>query len=147
MGRARTLLVGGNDVFLDGVVEWVAQDAQLEIVGRAHTGTRALEQIDSLRAELVLVDVILPDMSGFEVARRVKARVDAPLVVLLSFYDSQAARLEAWAAGADGFVPQSETTTHLKPLVGDLYRRRAVTVREQGSVSSTRPVQPEDVSE
>jgi len=147
VSRARTLLVGGNDVFLDGVVDWIAQDAQLEIVGRANTGAAALEQIEVLQVDLALVDVILPDMNGFEVSRRMKARTDAPLVVLLSFYDTQAARLEAWAAGADGFVPQSHTTTSLKPLVGDLFRRRAVTVREQGSVSSTTPVPPNDDAE
>ena len=147
MSRARTLLVGGNDVFLDGVVEWVAQDAQLEIVGRANTGAAALEQIEALQVDLALVDVILPDMNGFEVSRRMKARADAPLVVLLSFYDTQGARLEAWAAGADGFVPQSKTTTHLKPLVGDLFRRRQTAVHEQGAVSSTSPVPPKDVAE
>lgn len=146
MRRARTLLVGGNDVFLDGVDDWVAEDAQLEIVGRAHSGARALEQIEELQAELVLVDVSLPDMSGFDVARRMKARPDAPLVVLLSFYDTEAARLEAWAAGADGFVPQLETTSRLKPLVGELFHRRDVTVREPKSVSSTKPVRPGDTS-
>jgi len=146
LSRARTLLVGGNDVFLDSVVDWVAEDAQLEIVGRAHSGVQALERTEALRAELVLVDVSLPDMSGFEVARRMKVRPDAPLVVLLSFYDTEAARLEAWAAGADGFVPQSETTSRLKPLVGELFHRRDVTVREQGSVSSTKPVRPGEAS-
>jgi len=146
VSRARTLLVGGNDVFLDGVVDWVAQDAQLEIVGRAHSGTQALDQVETLRAELVLVDVILPDMSGFEVARRVKARADAPLVVLLSFYDTQAARLEAWAAGADGFVPLSETTSVLTPLVGDLLRRRDSGVGEKGSVIPFKRVPPTDLS-
>jgi DNA-binding NarL/FixJ family response regulator len=141
VSRARTLLVGGNDDFLDGVVDWMAQDAQFEVVGRAHTGAQALDQLDVLHADLVLVDVILPDMSGFEVTRRMKARTGAPLVVLLSFYDTQAARLEAWAAGADGFVPQSETTTRLRPLVGDLFRHRLI------SVSSKRPVRTKDVAE
>jgi DNA-binding NarL/FixJ family response regulator len=142
---ARTLLVGSNDDFLDGVVDWMAQDTNFQVVGRAHSGTQAMVQLDALRADLVLVDVILPDMSGFEVARRMKAREDAPLVVLLSFYDTQAARLEAWAAGADGFVPQPETTMRLKPLVGDLFRQRAINAGEQ--VSLTRPVRPEDVVE
>jgi DNA-binding NarL/FixJ family response regulator len=138
--------VGGNDVFLDGVVDWITQDALFDVVGRAHSGIQALDRIEALRADLVLVDVGLRDMSGFELARRIKARGDAPLVVLLSFHDTQAARLEAWAAGADGFVPQSETTTRLKPLVGELLRQRNVGVYEQGSVFLTRPVPPDDVS-
>jgi DNA-binding NarL/FixJ family response regulator len=145
--QARALLVGGNDDFLDGVVDWTARNAVFEVVGRAHSGNHALDQLDLLRADLVLVDLILPDMSGFEVTRRMKARMDAPLVVLLSFYDTQAIRLEAWASGADGFVPQSEMTTRLNPLVGDLFRRRPITGGEQGSVPLTTPVRPEDVAE
>ena len=124
MTRTRTLLVGGNDAFLDGVGDWLAQEAQFEVVGRVHDGLLALARTEALRAELVLMDVTLPGMSGFEVARRIKAGADAPLVVLLSFHDSQAARLEAQAVGADGFVAQSETTECLTPLVENLLRQR-----------------------
>lgn len=118
------LLVGGNDSFLDGVVDWVGRDAQFEVVGKAHSGSQALERVEALSVDLVVMDVTLTDMSGFEVARRIKTRADAPLVVLLSFHDSHAARLEAWAAGADGFVAKSEITECLTPLVGDLLRQR-----------------------
>lgn len=130
MSRARTLLVAVSDVFLDGVVDWVANDARLEVVGRAHSGLQALDCAASMRVELVLVDVTLPDISGFEVARRIKAVPDAPLVVLFSFHDSHAARQEAWSAGADGFVAKSETADCLLPLVGELLRRRNSGVRE-----------------
>jgi len=118
------LLVAVNDVFLDGIVDWIARDARLEVVGRAHSGSKALKSLASLRGELVLVDVTLPDISGFELARRIKARPDAPLVVLFSFHDSHAARQEARAAGADGFVVTSEMAECLLPLVGGLLRRR-----------------------
>jgi len=146
VSRARTLLVGGNDVFLDGIVEWVASDARLEVVGRAHSGAETLEQIDALHAELVLMDVTLPDMNGFEVTRRIAERTDAPLVILLSFHDSQVARLEAWAAGADGFVAKSEITACLTPLVGDLLGRRELGLGKQGSVIPFKRVPPTDLS-
>ena len=109
---------------LDGIVDWVANDAHFEIVGRVHSGSAAIDRIEALRAELVLVNVSLPDMSGFDVARRIKTRPSCPLVVLLSFHDSQAARLEGWAAGADGFVAQSEITERLTSLVAELLRNR-----------------------
>jgi len=147
MSRARTLLVAVNDDFLDSVVAWVADDARIEIVGRAHTGSEGVASVESLRADLILVDVTLPDISGFEVARRVKARPGAPVVVMLSFHDSRAARLEAWAAGADGFVPQSETAVRLLPLVGDLLRQRNVGVRDKDSTIPTMRVPPAKVSE
>jgi DNA-binding NarL/FixJ family response regulator len=143
VSRARVLLVGGNEVFLDGVAAWVAPAARLEVVGRAHTGSEALECVETLRADVVLMDVTLPDMSGFETTRRIKARPGAPLVVLLSFHDSQATRLEAWAAGADGFVPKPDTADSLLPLVAKLLRPPEKTAPETRAGISTprdRPV-------
>lgn len=147
MSRARTLVVAGNDTFLDGVVAWMADDPRIDVVGRAHSGSDVLDRIDALQADLVLMDVSLPDGSGFEVARRIKSRPSAPLVVLLSFYDSRVARLEAWAAGADGFLPTSETAESLRPLLGDLLRAKNFGVREQVPFVSTTPVRPVEDSE
>ena len=139
--------MAGNDAFLDGLVNWVSQDGQLEVVGTVNSGREALERIDTLRPDVVLLDVTLPDASGFEISQRIKSRPAAPLVVLLSFYDNKAARLEAWAAGADGFVAKSETTGCLTPLLGDLLRQRRHGVRSQGSVTPTVPATPEEGSE
>jgi DNA-binding NarL/FixJ family response regulator len=145
--RARTLLVGGNDSFLDGVVDWVARDTQMEVAGKAHSGAQALERIAALNVDLVVMDVTLTDMSGFELARRIKTAADAPLVILLSFHDSHAARLEAWAAGADGFVAKSEITDCLTPLVGELLRQRDTGPGAKGSLIPFTRVPPTDVSE
>jgi DNA-binding NarL/FixJ family response regulator len=125
VSRARTLLVASNDDFLESVTDWVSRDARFEVVGRAHSGAQALDQIDPLNVELVLVDVTLPDMNGFEVARRIKARLGAPIVILLSFFDGQAVRHEAWLSGADGVVAKDEMTERLNTLAGDLLSRRA----------------------
>jgi len=144
--RARILLVAANDFFLDGVVDCVAGDARIEVVGRACSGAQALERVESLEAEVVLVDVTLPDMSGFDVARRIKSRPDAPMVVMSSFHDSRAVRLAARAAGADGFLPKSETADGLLPLVGELLRQREVSARETSPGIPTMQVRPADVS-
>lgn len=147
MSRARALLVAANDDFLQSVTDWLANDPQVGVVGRAHAGSEALAQVEALSPELVLVDVTLPDINGFELARQIKSRADAPFVVLVSFFDSQVLRLEAWSAGADGVVPKSEMTNRLKPLVADLLGRRGVKGRKQESVQRESPVPPHEVSE
>ena len=147
MSRTRALLVAVNEVFLAAVANVLADDARIEVVGSAHSGSEALQRVESLRAELVLVDTTLPDLSGFEVVRRLKARPDAPRVVMLSFCDSRAAQLEAWAAGADGFVATSEIADCLLPLVGDLLRQENQGVRESHPGITRRRVQPTKVTE
>jgi DNA-binding NarL/FixJ family response regulator len=118
------LLVDDNDDFLDGLSAWLAHDPRLEIVARAHSGPDAILAVPRLQPELVLMDVSMPDMNGFEATRQIKSNPNAPLVVLIAFHDSRAARLEAWAAGADGFVAKAETTERLMPVVRDLLQRQ-----------------------
>jgi DNA-binding NarL/FixJ family response regulator len=120
VNRVRVLLVEGNDDFLDGLTDWLAQNRQLEIVGRAHSGPEAIELAERLRPDLVLMDVTMPDVSGFDAARKIKSPPDAPVVILMAFHNSHAARIAASAAGADGFVAKSEITELLMPVVRGL---------------------------
>ena len=142
------LLVDDNEDFLDSVTAWLTHEPQLEIAGRAHTGSRALEEVERLRPDLVLMDVTIPDMNGFEAARRIKSRDAAPRVVLLAFHDSHTAQLEAWAAGADGFVAKTEITERLMPIVRELIRDRRPEDKET-TEESLLPTQgpPRDPSE
>lgn len=69
-----------------------------EVVGEAEDGTQALRLAGELRPEIVLLDVHLPDIDGFEVARRLSELDAAPEVVLTSSRDDYAPLVEASAA-------------------------------------------------
>ncbi len=77
-----------------------------EVVGRPPTAPTAIAEAAQLRPEVVLLDVQLPDLDGFEVAARLTVDGDTPAVVLTSSRDwSDSAELIA-RSGARGFVPQ-----------------------------------------
>jgi DNA-binding NarL/FixJ family response regulator len=78
------------------------------VVGEAADGASAVTRASELRPRLVLVDVHLPDIDGFEVATRLVALDDAPAVILISSHDR--AELEALvpASGARGFVAKAD---------------------------------------
>jgi DNA-binding NarL/FixJ family response regulator len=79
----------------------------LEVVGEAADGISALEEIERLRPQVVLLDVQLPDMDGFEVASRISAN-GGPRVILVSSHDvGDFGRLVA-RSGAAGFIPKAE---------------------------------------
>lgn len=77
------------------------------VVGEAEDGASAIIAVDKLRPAIVLLDIQLPDLDGFEVAERLGAMVDAPVVVLVSTRTAAAygARLET--AAARGFIPKT----------------------------------------
>jgi response regulator of citrate/malate metabolism len=78
----RTLVV--DDDFMAASVHrsFVERVQGFEVVGEATTGADALELVDALRPELVLLDIYLPDMSGLEVMRRLRERDDEPVDVI-----------------------------------------------------------------
>jgi two-component system response regulator EvgA len=81
------------------------------VVGEAQDGREALALVDELGPEIVLLDVQLPDLSGFEVAEQLRQRNGAaPSVVLVSSRDAADYGGLIAACGARGFVPKGELT-------------------------------------
>ncbi len=79
-----------------------------DVVGEAPDGEAALAAARELAPDLVLLDVQLPDLDGFEVSRRLRANGNAPAVVMTSSRDACDYGTLATDSGAAGFVPKSE---------------------------------------
>ena len=79
-----------------------------EVVGEAATGEEGVDVALELRPDLVLLDVNLPDIDGFEVATRITADPQPPSVILTSSRDSTDFGPLVEKSGALGFVPKSE---------------------------------------
>ena len=79
-----------------------------DVVGEAADGVSAVAAAQSLRPLLVLLDLQLPDIDGFEVAARIAETADPPLVVLTSSRSASAYRRRLAKTTARGFVPKSE---------------------------------------
>jgi DNA-binding NarL/FixJ family response regulator len=80
-----------------------------EVVGEAEDGAQALRAVEELRPDVVLLDVQLPDLDGFEVAARLKRLNGAgPAVVLTSSRDGSDFGPLVAQSGACGFVPKAE---------------------------------------
>jgi CheY-like chemotaxis protein len=78
------------------------------VVGEAPDGLSALEVIERLAPEVVLLDVQLPDIDGFEVAARVRAFESPPVIVLTSSRDARDFGSLIADSGARGFIEKAE---------------------------------------
>jgi len=87
-----------------------------EVVAEAGTGADALLAAEAWKPELVLLDVHLPDIQGFDVAARLQMNGSAPAVVLTSSHDASDFGPLIETSGARGFIPKSE-------LSGEALRR------------------------
>jgi CheY-like chemotaxis protein len=85
------------------------EDAGFEVVGEAADGATALEMLERLAPDLVLLDVQLPDMTGFDVCSEC-ASLDRTVVVLVSSRDDTDYHGLIEECGARGFIPKGELT-------------------------------------
>ncbi len=113
---ARTILVADDSVTIRRVVEltFAETDIRVETVG---SGLEALERFETLRPDLVLVDVVMPDPSGYEICERVKGSDRAVPVVLLAGTFEPFDPERAQRCGADGHVVKPFDSRALVQLV------------------------------
>jgi DNA-binding NarL/FixJ family response regulator len=78
------------------------------VLGEAADGAEALAKVRALSPDVVLLDVQLPDLDGFEVARRLAVNGTSPAIVLVSSRDASDYGGLIAASGARGFVPKGE---------------------------------------
>lgn len=79
-----------------------------EVVGEAADGASAIEAIRSLRPDVVLLDVYLPDIDGFEVVSELAKNGPRPAIVLTSSHDVRDFGRLVEGSGARGFIPKAE---------------------------------------
>jgi CheY-like chemotaxis protein len=101
------LIVDDHARFRTTAGRWLGS-AGFEVVGEASGGAEALEAAARLRPDVVLLDVQLPDINGFEVAERLRAEGDPPAVVLTSSRDAAEFGGLIAQSGARGFIPKAE---------------------------------------
>lgn len=117
----RLLLVDDSPDFLASATDFLCTRPQLQLVGPAASGAEALDLVARIPVDLVLLDLNLRGLNGFETARRLKARPDAPKIIIVTLQDAPEYRHLALAAGADGFIAKGEFTTALLPLIASLF--------------------------
>jgi len=101
--RRSVLLVDDQAAFLEAARSILSGDARLAIVGTASSGQQALELLPELSPEIVLLDVQMPGMNGFEAAQAIRALAPATRIVLTSSDDDPVYAKNARRVG-DGFV-------------------------------------------
>ena len=115
--RLDVLVVDESEAFLSSTLHWIASRPDLRLVGTAGNGADALAAVERLRPDLVIVEAVLAGVDGFRLARALKKREDAPLVLLVTFHASAAARDQAYAAGADGFLAKYDFSDEIEAIL------------------------------
>ena len=98
------LLVDDDPLVRAGLAMMLGGAPDIRVVGEAGDGTEVLALVDRHAPDVVLMDIRMPDMDGLAATEAVRARRDAPEVIILTTFDADEHVLRALRAGAAGFV-------------------------------------------
>ncbi len=109
----RLLLVDDHAIVRAGLRMLLESQADMEIVGECETGREAVRRALELKPDVILMDIALPDIPGYEATRAVKKELPQVTILALTMHESDEYFFEMLNAGASGYVPKKAAPTEL----------------------------------
>jgi DNA-binding NarL/FixJ family response regulator len=110
--KTRVLIADDHDVIIKGIKSALHDHPEFEVVGEAHNGRQAVERIQSLNPEIVIMDISMPELNGLGATLEIKAACPEVKIIIFTMYcDSRVKAL--FSAGVSGYVMKDEPLSNL----------------------------------
>ncbi len=117
MNSLRVLLVDDHAPFRRLLADFLKAYGSVEVVGEAANGLEAVRQADELLPDLILMDLSMPGLSGYEATRAIKEKHPATKVVVLSSHSGEVYRTAALGSRADEYIEKGSMKCALLALL------------------------------
>jgi two-component system response regulator NreC len=117
----RVLLADDHPIMRAGIRLLLENESDIEIAGEADNGLKAVEMAKALTPDIVIMDISMPDLDGFEATKRIVQCCPDVRVLVLTMYDSEEHFFEILKAGAVGYVPKKAAVTDLIAALRSVY--------------------------
>jgi len=111
--KIRVLIVDDHAVVRDGIRSVLNLQRDMQVIGEAVNGREALEKTRALIPDVVVMDVVMPVMSGLDAAREICQKCKPAKVLMLTQYDDEENVLASRQVGAVGFIPKAAASSRL----------------------------------
>lgn len=122
MKKIRVLIVDDHAVLRAGLRTLLNLQSDFEVVGEAAEGPEALEKVQRLQPDVVLMDITLPGMEGLEATKRLKKTHPNVKVLILTMHEDRRYLYSALKAGASGYVVKRAADTELIDAIRAAHR-------------------------
>jgi len=125
MNPIRVMIVDDHEIVREGLQILLAEEAEFEVIGTAGNGATALALAQQLNPDVILMDLVMPDLDGIEVTRRILgSNPSARVLILTTFAEDQRVR-DAIRAGATGYLLKDVLKADLLRALRDTAAGRA----------------------
>jgi NarL family two-component system response regulator LiaR len=126
----RVMIVDDHDMVRKGLATFLRVNADLELVGEARDGEEALQMVERVRPDVILMDLVMPEMDGTEATREIRGRWPEVQVIALTSFQEQDLVREVLQAGAIGYLLKNVTVEELAEAVRAAYAGRTTLAPE-----------------
>lgn len=121
MTKIRILIADDHDLVREGLVARLNISDQMEVCGEADNGISALEKAQSLKPDIIFLDISMPGMTGLEVAEKILTVSPKNKIIFLSVYDNPEYIREALRIGAKGYLLKDVSREEMTLAVNAVY--------------------------
>lgn len=111
--KIRILICDDHTLFVEGIKAMLRAEVSLDIVGEARDGRQAVDLVKQLKPDVILMDVSMPDMNGFDATRRVRDFDPEVKVLMLTMHDEEELVARCLEAGAAGYIMKDAPASQL----------------------------------
>jgi DNA-binding NarL/FixJ family response regulator len=119
----RVVIADDHRLFAEALEAILTTDERIEVVGQASDGAQAVELARTLDPDVVLMDVSMPVLDGFEATREIREESDGVRVLMLTGSNSRADVDRSREAGAAGYVTKDRIASELVATIVEVTRR------------------------
>lgn len=120
MGRTRIALVDDHKILVDAVSQIVG--SEFDVVGTFDDGNELIDKAPSLKPDIVVLDVGMPQINGFAVGRKLKKLLPKIKLIYLTMYQDRESAAEAFQLGASGYVLKNAAAKELITALREVAR-------------------------
>ena len=132
--KTRILVCDDSDSIRLGLVRLLSQSKNFEVVAATTNGEQAIECSEMMRPDVVIMDVNMPTMNGIEAAIRIKSKLPATKIIMLSDADDDPTIFKSLASGVDGYCLK-RLLKNLTSIIHEKITPSNPHLRDFGSVS------------
>jgi len=118
----RVLIADDHAIVRSGITALLAQVPDIEVVGEASDGQQAITQAAILRPDVILMDLVMPNIDGIEAIRQIKARQPESRILVLTSFAADDKVFPAIKAGALGYLLKESRPSDLIEAIRQVYR-------------------------